>query len=94
MSITCLGVCRGFENNGICDIPLNICTVGTDCADCQSVLPIWSIAGTIITVAFIGLAIYTLVLERRQRRLKQSQDESARLANRVEEEVSMFPTRM
>lgn len=70
----CTGICTGFENNGVCDVPL-ICVNGTDCFDCQSIVEIWSITGIIVSVAFIAVAIYIVVLQRRQRQKNKDSDQ-------------------
>ena len=63
----CTDVCPGYENNGVCDVKLGICRNGTDCFDCTSPFPVWPIAGLIISGGFIGMSIYTIVLQRRKR---------------------------
>lgn len=63
----CTGVCPGYENNGVCDTQNGICRKGTDCFDCTSPFPVWPVAGIIISLGFIGMSIYTIVLQCRRR---------------------------
>ena len=71
---SCTGLCAGFENNGVCNTPFT-CPNGTDCYDCQTITEVWSIAGIVVSVAFIGVAIYILVLQRRKQKKDKDSDQ-------------------
>lgn len=58
--MSCTGLCRGFENNGVCEVPTH-CDEGTDCNDCTSSFPVWQTVALSLHVILLGCLFFRLV---------------------------------
>ena len=55
----CTHYCNLYENDGVCNVP-QPCSVGSDCADCEISIPIWSIISLVLSILLLLIIGYTL----------------------------------
>lgn len=62
--VACDGLCEGYENDGVCNVPAP-CPERTDCADCLTVNPVWSLVAAILSFLAAIAVMITICLQRR-----------------------------
>ena len=55
----CDGPCPLYDNDGVCNVP-GPCVSGTDCADCQTIFPIFEIVAACLSFSLVLIILGTV----------------------------------